>query len=69
MKVYEALEKVKNNNVNNVVWIHDLDSCEVIAVFDNSEMALDCLGNFILNKDVFKSNSICKNELGIYIRF
>lgn len=66
MKVYEALEKVKNNNV---VWIHDWDSCEVIAVFDNSEIALDCLGKFILNKEVFGSDSLCKNELSIYIRF
>lgn len=66
MKVYEALEKVKNNNV---IWVHDWDTCEVVAVFDNSEIALDCLGNFILNKDVFESDSICKNELGIYIKF
>lgn len=66
MKVYEALEKAKNNDI---VWVHDWDTCEVVAVFDNSEIALDCLGNFILNKDVFKSDSICKNELGIYIRF
>lgn len=66
MKVYEALEKAKNNDI---IWVHDWDTCEVVAVFDNSEIALDCLGNFILNKDVFKSDSIRKNELSIYIRF
>lgn len=66
MKVYEALEKIKNNDI---VWVYDWDTCEAVAVFDNSKIALDCLGNFILNKDVFKSVSICKDELGIYIRF